>query len=158
MTKQEARALTEAALNEAAALFNNDVLTSSVSIEDEYDEDGGIVSINGLLRIGACNTEDEIYLVTVASAEENGEVDDELFNAEIAELKRSAAVYKERLDGAEDKAAELAKIDAEICAGIKAEIERAAKESRGKTLRIALTAAAIMLVIAAVCLIIGKLI
>ena len=154
MTRETAKLLMEKELSELGAKFDLPELTVNTSIEEESGEDGALASINGLLRIGAVGTESEIYAVAIATVEENGEVDDELFEAEMREIRSNCEIYKERLKSAENIAREVEAIDELIGLGIKAEIERAAKNSRGQTMRAALTAAAIMVVFAAICLLI----
>lgn len=158
MTRENAKILMERELGELAEKFDLPELTTSVSIEEESQEEGALSSINGLIRIGAVGTESEIYAVAVATIEENGEVDDELFAAELREIRSNCEIYRERLEKAESVAREVETIDELIGLGIKAEIERAAKNSRGQTMRTALTAAALMVVFAAICLLIKMII
>ena len=157
MTRENAKDLLNKALEEAKALFTEGLFVKG-EIEDELDEGGELLSVSAVLTIRAKeDSESEIYVIATACIEEDGTVDDEMLASELADFKDTARIYKARLDAADDKQKEIELIDKMVEAGIKAEIEKTVKDNRQRTIKTAITAAAVMMVIAAICLLIDML-
>ena len=157
MTKENARELLKAALDEAQAQFDDGLFVKG-EIEDELDDGGELLSVSAVLTLRAKEeSESEIYVIATACIEEDGTVDDEMLVSELSDFKDTAKIYKARLDAAENKEEEIKLIDKMVEAGIKAEIEKTVKDNRQRTFRTAVMAAAVMMVIAAICLLIDML-
>lgn len=129
--------------------------------ETTRDDDGEVrtVFLFGAIMLATPEMEDEdrVYLSLDAEIDINDNIDTATFEADAAKLRARLEKIRERLLSAEDKAAEIAAIgkdiDREIDEEYRAEIERL-NASTKHNLKVAMMGAALLLVVAAVCILV----
>ena len=116
----------------------------------------------GVVMIGTEGMEDgdKVFLSLEGEIDINDVVDGEKFNKDAASFRERISAICERLSSAEDKAAEIIaigkEIDKELDDRYQAEIDRP-NASTKSNLTVALMAAGVLIVVAAICIIIGGL-
>lgn len=166
MTVSEAKIRIENELREAAQGFGAAEHLVKYSVEiSENEIDGAPVDITyvfGSLSLGKedASEDDRLYLPLDAELDDEDNISDERFEENLTAFKARLAPIKERLTGADDPEAELAAIiaefDREMDEKYRLEIEKLNKIAK-RNLIIAAVAAGVMLVVATVIMVLGRL-
>jgi hypothetical protein len=163
MTLTEAKSRAKDILNDAKATLEEHGLVAEVIVEVEQNEleetESEPFYLAAFLAVSTegMNPDDNLVLSIEATPSADGEISENEFSESVAEFNRHLDRTVNAVCTAEDKTEALLavcrEIDAELEAKIKAEIE-GLNVSVKSNLRIAITAAAVLLAIAAVCLLI----
>ena len=137
-----------------------DGITVSVEKENETEADGALSAIigNASIKADADSEGTELCITVAACVEENGEVDDEMLNAELNKALLTANDYRARLLSCIDKATTVKEIENMLNTGVDAAEDRRAAYDRARFYKIASIVAAGLLVASALWLLIDMII
>ena len=154
----EAREIVTEALEGARSKFEKIGLQAGYEVKDYFGDDekkeGDLVALFGLMTLR--QGEEEMFLpLDVYLCDEDKIALDEI-EGTVKKFEAFTAGLAEKLDGAEDRAAEMKKINDELEAEIAGEMQRVNKSVKN-TVMTAVIAAAVMLVLAGICILVSTL-